>query len=472
VPQTERGRPAAGLADLVVRDAEMLVTMDEQRRELPDGWVAITGGLVTGVGDGRTASPPAAEILSAAGSVVTPGFINTHHHTYQNLTRTSSPALGARSFFHWLEALYPVWCRLDRDATRAAAFVGAVELALGGATTTTDMHYIHPVPGLINATIEGVRGAGLRFHPTRGTMDMTRSTGGLPPDEAGEDRDTALADAERLIGRYHEPGTGGMARIALGPCSPFSASREMYLAMADMSRRYSVGLHSHWAESHEELRFTEERFGMHTMDYLRDLGLDGPRTWLAHVLLPRDEDIPWLAEQGVGVSHCPGPIMMMGGRSGAITPIREMRDAGVKVGLGCDGSASNDAASLWLDAHRMIGLQRIRHHRRMAGMSGREAIEIATLGGAELLGRPGEIGSLAVGAAGDLVAWPVDGVAYSGVVADTVEALFQTGPNAARHTVVAGRIVVMDGAFTGPGLADALAEHRRRARALQAGVPA
>jgi cytosine/adenosine deaminase-related metal-dependent hydrolase len=468
VPQAEPGRPAA---DLVVRDAEMLVTMDGQGRELPGGWVAVTDGFVTGVGDGRTTPPPAAEVLSAAGSVVTPGFINTHHHMYQNLTRTSFPALGARSFFHWLEALYPIWCRLDRDATWAAAFVGAVELALGGATTTTDMHYIHPVPGLIDATIEGVRAVGLRFHPCRGTMDMTRSAGGLPPDEAGEDRDTALADAERLIGRYHDPRPGGMVRIALGPCSPFSASREMYQAMADLSLRHSVGLHSHWAESPEELRFTEERFGMHTMDYLRDLGLDNSRTWLAHVLLPRDEDIPWLAERGVGVSHCPGPIMMMGGRSGAITPIREMRDAGVKVGLGCDGSASNDAASLWLDAHRMIGLQRVRHHRRMAGMSGREAIEIATLGGAALLGRQGELGCLAVGAVGDLVAWPIDGVAYSGVVADVVEALFQTGPNAARHTVVAGRIVVRDGDFAGVGLRDAMAEHQWRARALQEGVP-
>lgn len=453
--------------ELIIENARTLVTMDDERRELANGWVAVTRGLIVAVGGAGDLKPQATRRLDASGCVVTPGFINTHHHIFQNLTR-SNPESHGGDFFHWLRTLYPMFARLDEEAVYVSAWVGLVELAMGGTTTTSDMLYVHPKPNLIDAEIRAAKELGFRFHPTRGAMNMSEKDGGLPPDSVVQDDETIIADCERLIAKYHDRSHGAMIRIAIGPAAIFTTTPQLLKRLADLSEKHDVGFHMHLAESHLEDEFCQQHFGCHPIDNFQRLGLASNRAWGAHVMYARSEDIGKLAEWGVGVSHCPSTVFMMGGRQGVITPVREMRDAGVKVGLGCDGSSSSDSASLWLEARTMLGLQRLRPGAaRMGGMSDREAIEIATRGGASILRRDGELGQLSVGCVADIVAWPVDGPAYAGAVGDPVRALFMSGPNQARHTVIAGKPIVENGNLTVAGLPEMLERHGRIARRIQ-----
>jgi cytosine/adenosine deaminase-related metal-dependent hydrolase len=452
--------------DLLVAGAELVATMDDERREISGGWVAVRDGLVSAVGGPGDPVPQAVKVLRADGCLVTPGLVNTHHHIYQNLTR-SYRAANEGSLFTWLTTLYPQWARLDEEAAYVSAWVGLVELALGGCTTTTDHLYVHPAGAgdLISAEIQAAVELGMRFHPTRGSMSLSQKDGGLPPDSVVQDDDTILADSQRLVEKWHDPSHGAMVRVALAPCSPFSVTPELMVKTAELAERLDVRLHTHLAEDADEDTFAAEKFGCRTVEHFEAVGWMSDRSWVAHCIFPNGAEIARLGAAGVGAAHCPSSNMMVGG-AGALAPVAELRAAGVKVGLGCDGSASADSASLWMEARNAMLLGKLRHG--PAAMGARTALEIATRGGAGCLGREGEIGELSVGAVGDLVCWPLEGVRFAGAISDPIDAWLRCGPGDARHTVVAGRSVVEDGAPTAFGVEEMLARHRTASGRLQA----
>jgi cytosine/adenosine deaminase-related metal-dependent hydrolase len=451
-------------ADLLVTNATLVATMDEERRELAGGWVAITDGLVSALGSSLEEPPAATRTLDASGCLVTPGLVNTHHHIFQNLTRSYRPVVNG-SLFTWLRGLYPIWANLDEEAVYLSAWIGCAELLLGGCTTTTDHLYVHPRSGgdLLTAEIVGAAEVGMRFHPTRGSMSLSVKDGGLPPDSVVQDDDTILAASEEAVLRHHDPAWGAMTRIALAPCAPFTVTPRLMRASAELAEKLDVRLHTHLAEDPDEDAYALSTFGRRTIDQFESLGWMTDRTWVAHCIYPNDEEIVRLGKAGVGVAHCPSSNMLIGG--GGMAPVREFREAGVPVGLGCDGSASTDSASLWLEARMTLLLGRQRHG--PTGMSARDALEIATLGSAACLGRTGEIGTLTVGAAGDLVCWPQEGILYAGAHTDPIEAWLRCGPSAARHTVVNGRVVVESGQLVSSATDEMLTRHAAVSRRLQ-----
>jgi cytosine/adenosine deaminase-related metal-dependent hydrolase len=460
----ELGAPLAAPADLLVRNAKYIATCDADGRELSGGWVAITGGLISGTGGPGDPAPAARDTLDASNCLVTPGLVNTHHHIYQNLTRSYTPAING-PLFSWLTVLYPLWAGLDEESAYLSAWVGLAELALGGCTTTMDHLYVAPRGGgdLWTAEITAARELGLRFHCTRGSMTLSEKDGGLPPDSVVQDDDEVLADSERLVGLHHDPAWGAMTRVALAPCSPFSVSPELMKRTAELAERLDVRLHTHLAEDPDEDTFCLERFGRRPVEQFEEVGWMTSRAWVAHCIYPDQAEVRRLGAAGVGVAHCPSSNMLIGG--GGFAPVREFRAAGVPVGLGCDGSASADSASLWIESRAALLLGRQR--KGATGMTAREVLDIATRGGAACLGRSGEIGELTVGAAGDLVCWPQEGVQYAGALIDPVEAWLRCGPVAARHTVVAGNPVVRDGTLTVPGTQDILTRHAAAAARIQ-----
>ena len=453
-------------ADLLITDGELVATVDDRRREIPGGWVAVTDGVVSGLGGPGDPRPRAARTVDARGCLVTPGLVNTHHHLYQNLTRSFAPALTG-GLFEWLVTLYPRWAGLDEEAAHVSSWIGLTELALSGCTTSTDHLYVHPRGGgdLISAQIAAARDVGVRFHPTRGSMSLSVKDGGLPPDSVVQDDDEILADSQRLVEQHHDRSHGAMTRIALAPCSPFSVSTELMARTAELAVELDVRLHTHLCETQDEDAFCLERFGRRPVDYLADVGWMSDRVWLAHVVWPDAAEIGRLGAARVGAAHCPSSNMILGS---GLAPVRELRAAGAPVGLGVDGSASADSASMWLEARTAMLQGKLRSG--AGSMSARDALEMATRGGADCLGRTGEIGELSVGACGDLAVWSLEGVPFAGALSDPVEAWLRCGPTAARHTVVAGRFVVEDGVAVHPGLEDQLAVHRRVSERLQAPV--
>ena len=451
-------------ADLLVTGAELVATMDLEDQEIPGGWVAISGGLVSAVGGPGDTPPEATKVLRADHCLVTPGLINTHHHIFQNLTRSYRPAVNG-SLFTWLSILYPRWAGLDEEAAYLSAWVGLAELALGGCTTSTDHLYVHPhgAGDLLAAEIAAATDLGMRFHPTRGSMSLSQKDGGLPPDSVVQDDDEILADSERLVARHHDRAWGAMVRIALAPCSPFSVTPDLMRRTAELAERLDVRLHTHLAEDPDEDRYALERLGKRTVEHFEDVGWLSDRTWVAHCIYPSPAEVARLGGAGVGVAHCPSSNMMIGG--GGMAPVAELRAAGSPVGLGCDGSASTDHASLWLEARGALMLGRLR--KGPTAMTARDALTIATRGGAACLGRTGELGTLSPGAAGDLVCWPIDGIAFAGALTDPVEAWLRCGPVSSRHTVVAGVPVVKNGRLVDPGVEDMLARHRAAATRIQ-----
>jgi len=452
-------------ADLLVQGAILVATVDEERREIRGGWVAVSDGLVSAVGGPEEQPPEASTVLDASGCLVTPGLVNTHHHMYQNLTRSYAPAVNA-SLFDWLTTLYPIWAMLDEEASYLSAWVGLAELALGGCTTTTDHLYVHPRQGgdLIAAEITAASELGMRFHPTRGSMSLSAKDGGLPPDSVVQDDDEILAESERLVDRYHDRSHGAMVQVALAPCSPFSVTPRLMRETAALAERLDVRLHTHLAEDPDEDRFAMETFGKRTIDHFEDVGWMTERAWVAHCIYPDAGEIARLGRAGVGVAHCPSSNMMIGG--GGLAPVAELRAAGAPVGLGCDGSASVDCASLWIEARTALLQGRLR--KGPSQMGARDVLEIATAGSAGCLGRSGELGRLAVGSVGDLVCWPLEGIAFAGAITDPVEAWLRCGPLAARHTVVAGRAVVRDGRLVSDHEEEILSRHRKVAERIQA----
>jgi cytosine/adenosine deaminase-related metal-dependent hydrolase len=451
-------------ADLVIANARTVATMDDTRRELSGGWVAITGGLVSAVGTGP---PPAATTtIDATDCLVTPGLINAHHHLFQNLTR-AFPPMTDKPLFGWLRSLYPRWRGLDEEAAHLSAWVGLAELALSGCTTSTDHLYVHPHGGgdLLAAEIAAAGDLGVRFHPTRGSMSLSEKDGGLPPDDVVADDDDILAASEEAVARHHDRAHGAMTRIALAPCSPFTVTESLMVQSAELAERLDVRLHTHFAENAEDDEFSIATFGCRPTDYLERTGWLTDRAWLAHCVMPDPVEVRRLGAAGVGVAHCPSSNLIL---ASGIAPVVPLRAAGVHVGLGVDGSSSADAASLWLEARQAMLLAKLRDG--AAAASARMALEMATLGGAACLGRTAELGVLAPGAVGDVAVWPLTGPAFAGAIADPIEAWLRCGPVAARDTIVHGAPVVRDGYLVHAGVEDRLRAHRVVAERLQAGA--
>lgn len=451
-------------ADLLIKNARMVATMDEARRELPGGWVAIADGLISAVGQSTDPQPEATETLSAEDCLVTPGLINSHHHLFQNLTRAYTP-MTSTPLFGWLQTLYPLWtASLDEEAEHVAAWVGLAELALSGCTTSSDHHYLHPARAgdLLGAEIQAALDLGMRFHPTYGSMSLSQKDGGLPPDEAVRDEDDILAESERHVNRWHDPDHGAMTKVALAPCSPFTVTPDLMRQTAELAERLDVRLHTHLAENSEDDEFALATFGMRPVDLYESVGWMSDRTWGAHVVRPNAEEVKRLGAAGVGVAHCPSSNMILGS---GISPVVDLRNAGCPVGLGCDGSSSADAASLWQEA-RLSMLQ----GKLVSGadaMTARMSLEVATRGGAGCLGREGELGELSAGAVGDVAVWKMDGPVFAGVLDDPIEGWLRCGPTSAWHTVVHGRPVVRNGELLARDLEEKLQLHRTTARRFQ-----
>jgi len=434
------------------------LTMDDARRELAGADVLLRGGVIAAVGRGLDAE--GAEVIDAAGSVVTPGLVNTHHHLYQTLTR-AVPGGQDALLFGWLQTLYPIWARFGPEEMFVSAQVGLAELALSGCTMTSDHLYLYPNGSRLDDTIAAAAEVGLRFHPTRGAMSIGESDGGLPPDSLVEREADILEDCIRVIDAFHDASEGAMCRVGVAPCSPFSVSRDLMRDAALLARDKGVMLHTHLAENDEDIAYSLEKFGCRPGQYAEDLGWTGPDVWHAHCVKLDGREIDLFARSRTGVAHCPCSNCRLGS---GIAPVRAMRDAGVPVGLGVDGSASNDAGSLVGEARQAMLLQRVA--RGADAMSAREALEIATRGGAEVLGRA-DCGQIAHGKRADIAIWDVSGVESAG--SWDVAALLLAGPMRVRDLLVEGRRIVAEGRVVSFDLDRAVRRQGQLVKVLQDG---
>lgn len=439
------------MPSLLVKNAAHLLPQKMGLSDLTDGGLYAEGGVILAVGPSSELPSTADEVVDATGCVVTPGLVNTHHHLYQNLTRVVPAGVDA-SLFGWLQALYPIWARMSPEHIRVSTQIGLAELALSGATCVADHLYLFPNGARLDDEIEGAKTTGVRLHATRGAMSIGESDGGLPPDALVEREDDILNDCIRVIDAHHDAKPGAMIRVGVAPCSPFSVSRELMRDAALLARDKGVMMHTHLAENDEDIAYSLEEFGCRPGQYAEELGWTGPDVWHAHCVKLDAKEIDLFARTGTGVAHCPCSNCRLGS---GIAPVRAMRDAGVKVGLGVDGSASNDAADLLAEARQALLLQRV--NLGVSGMKTREALWIATKGGADVLGRD-DLGSLEVGKRADFAVFDMRAMETSGAW-DPVAALVLCGPLRARDTWVEGRPVVRDGQIVSFDLACTLALH-------------
>ena len=442
------------MPDILIQRAQTVLTMDDQRHELAETDILIRDGIIADI---RPYQATGGETLDARGCIVTPGLVNTHHHLYQSLTR-AVPGGQDALLFGWLQTLYPIWARFGPEEMRVSALTGLAELALSGCSLTSDHLYLYPNGARLDDTIDAAREIGLRFHPTRGAMSIGVGQGGLPPDALVEPEPNILADMIRVVDAFHDPAPGAMIRVGLAPCSPFSVSRDLMRDTAMLARDKGVMLHTHLAENDEDIRYSQAQFGCRPGQYAEDLGWTGADVWHAHCVKLDGAEIGLFARSQTGVAHCPCSNCRLGS---GIAPVRAMRDAGVKVGLGVDGSASNDSGNLAAEARQAMLLQRVANG--ADAMSAREALEIATRGGAEVLGRD-DTGRIAVGMRADIAVWDVTGIESAG--SWDPAALLLAGPTRVRDLFVEGRQVVRDGRLTTIDLPRVLQDQRRLAARL------
>jgi cytosine/adenosine deaminase-related metal-dependent hydrolase len=453
------------LSTLLIRHATLLVTMDAQRREIVDGAVFARDGVIEAVGASAQLPPTADEVIDARGQVVIPGLVNTHHHFYQTLTR-AVPAAQDAELFTWLKTLYPIWARLTPEMAHVSTQTAMAELLLSGCTTSSDHLYLFPNGTRLDDTIEAAAQIGMRFHAARGAMSVGQSKGGLPPDAVVEDEAAILRDTQRLIERWHDPARHAMTRIVVAPCSPFSVSRELMRDAAVLAREHGVSLHTHLAENDNDIAYTREKFHCTPAEYAEQLGWVGPDVWHAHCVKLDEAGIALFAKTGTGVAHCPGSNMRL---ASGIAPIRAMRDAGVPVSIAVDGSASNDSGHMIGEARLALLLQRVAYGpvKGPSALTAREVLEIATLGGAQVLNRD-DIGALAPGMAADIVCVPLDDIGMTGALHDPLAALFFCHVPRVKHSVVHGRVVVRDGQLATLELPKLIERHNRLAAGLLA----
>ncbi len=437
----------------------MVATLDGRRREIRGGGLFVEGSRIAAVGSPDELPPTADEVIDLAGHVVLPGLVNTHHHMFQSLTR-ALPAAQDGDLFSWLKALYPVWSRLTPEMIRVSSQTAMAELILSGCTTSSDHLYLFPNGCRLDDTLEAAAEIGIRFHATRGAMSVGQSQGGLPPDGLVEREDDILRDSQRVIESHHDAGRFAMRRIGVAPCSPFSVSRDLMRESAALARSAGVSLHTHLAESDDDVAYSRERFGCTPAEYAESLGWVGPDVWHAHCVKLDGPGIGLFARTGTGVAHCPCSNMRLGS---GIAPVARMVRRGVPVGLGVDGSASNDSGHLLAEVRQALLLQRVGFG--PSAMGAREALELATLGGARVLNRD-DIGRLEPGMAADFVAFDVRGIANAGAGHDPVAALVLCAPATVALSVINGRVVVRDGRLTTVDLPVVLERHNRLAREL------
>jgi cytosine/adenosine deaminase-related metal-dependent hydrolase len=431
-----------------------VVTMDDEGTEHEGGWIVVDAGLVQKVGSGPRPESHAIEDLR--GAVVTPGLVNTHHHLWQNLTRARAQE---ENLFGWLKTLYPIWARITEEAEYAAARAGLAELALSGCTTVFDHHYLFPpgVTGLLEAEIRAAREVGVRIVASRGSMDLGESDGGLPPDEVVEDRDDVLAATEAAV----QLADGAQVEIAVAPCSPFSVTSELMRESAELARRLGLRLHTHLAETAEEEEYARERFGRTPVEYVEELGWLAEDVWCAHCVHLSEQDVQKFGARGVGVAHCPSSNMRLGA---GIAPVRQLLDADVRVGLGVDGSASNERSDLFLEVKQALLVARARGG--PSAMTAREALRLGTRGSASVLGRD-DIGELSSGKRADFAVWRTDGLELGGAE-DVVAGLVFSGPHRVDRLYVAGEEIVRDGHLVRADEDEIASEHRREAERFAA----
>jgi cytosine/adenosine deaminase-related metal-dependent hydrolase len=444
---------------LLVKNAAVLVTMDDARRELRDAGLYIEDNRIVAVGPTATLPATADEIIDLRGHIVLPGLINTHHHMYQSLTR-AVPAAQDVELFGWLETLYPIWARLTPEMIRVSALTAMAELILSGCTTSSDHLYLYPNGARLDDTIESAARIGLRFHASRGSMSVGRSAGGLPPDSLVENEASILRDTQRLIETHHDASRYAMQRIVVAPCSPFSVSRDLMRESAALARTHGVSLHTHLAENANDVAYSREKFNRTPAEYAEELGWVGRDVWHAHCVQLDDHGIDLFARTGTGVAHCPCSNMRL---ASGIAPICKMTKRGVSVGLGVDGSASNDSAHLLGEARQAMLLQRVGFG--PAAMTARDALTLATRGGAAVLNRD-DIGVLAPGMAADFIAFDLANPNFAGALHDPVAALVFCTPAQVALSVINGRIVARDGQLTTVDLPVIIEHHNQLAATL------
>ena len=443
------------MATLLIRNARLLITMDDAGQTIPDGALFVRDNVIEWVGSTRDLSPThlsADRTIDAADMVVLPGLINTHHHLYQTLTRAMAPDSG---LFDWLKTLYPVWARMDGEAVYVSALVGMAELILSGCTTSSDHLYLFPNGAKLDDEIRAAQEIGLRFHAARGSMSLGESRGGLPPDSVVEEEDSIIRDCVRVIEQYHDPNPYAMLRVVVAPCSPFSVTPDLMRESARLARHYGVTLHTHLAETKDEEAFCLEKFGHRPAAYAEHLDWVGDDVWWAHSVHVDEPEIALMARTGTGVAHCPTSNMRL---ASGIAPLRRMIDSRVKVGLGVDGSASNDGSHLLAEARQALLLQRVMGDPQ--GLKAKEALWLATRGGASVLGRE-DIGQITVGKAADFIAIDLNRLDYAGALHDPLAALLFCAPQRVDLSVINGRIVVERGELRTIELGPVIEKHNR-----------
>jgi len=455
---------------ILIKNAALLVTMDGHRREIRDGGLFARNGFIEQIGKSEDLPETADQVLDLTGHVVLPGLINTHHHFYQTLTR-AVPAAQNANLFNWLKTLYPIWAKMTPDDIYTSTKTALAELALSGCTTASDHLYLFPNGSRLDDEIDAASEVGLRLHASRGAMSLGESQGGLPPDSVVDSEEFILKDSQRLIQRYHDPKPGSMLQIVLAPCSPFSVTGELMVQSAKLAREYGVQLHTHLAETQDEEVFCLDKFGYRPLGYMQSVDWVGNDVWFAHCVHINQDEIKIFAQEGCGVAHCPSSNMRLG--SGA-APIIDFLNAGVKVGLGVDGSASNDGSHLLAEARQAMLLARLRAGLMGASLStdestglfsARQSLELATRGSAAVLGRK-DIGSLEVGNCADFIAIDLNRLEYAGAIHDPVAALVFCQTGNVDLNVVHGKIIVKDQRLVEIDLPELIAHHNKAASRL------
>ncbi|MFW5941704.1 MAG: 8-oxoguanine deaminase [Chloroflexota bacterium] len=451
------------MATILIQNADLLITMNDERQNIEGGALFIRDNVIEWVGESGQlpqAYGDADRVIDASGKVVLPGLVNTHHHFYQTLTRAVAPDA---KLFDWLKTLYPIWARMDSEAVYVSALTAMAELILSGCTTASDHLYLFPNDAQLDDEIRAAQEIGLRFHASRGSMSLGESEGGLPPDSVTEDEEAILRDCRRVIETYHDAERYAMQRIVLAPCSPFSVTPDLMRESARLARSYGVTLHTHMAETKDEEEFCLAEFGHRPAAYAEELEWVGDDVWWAHSVHVNDEEVALMARTATGVAHCPGSNMRL---ASGIAPVRAMVDQGVSVGLGVDGSASNDSSHMLAEARLALLLQRVSGN--PAGLTGAEALWLATRGGASVLRRD-DIGQLAPQLAADVIAIDLHHLAYAGARHDPLNALLFCQPQTVDLSIINGRVVVEDGELRTVELGSLVERHDRISRALIAG---
>ena len=451
----------------LIHNASIIVTMDESWQEIEQGAVFVRDRRIEAIGSGsefvRAHIDEADRLYDADGMILFPGLVNCHHHLYQTLTR-AVPAAQDASLFSWLKTLYPIWANLTGEAVYVSALVGLIELLRSGCTTVADHLYIYPNDATIDDEIRAAEELGIRFHPTRGSMSLGESQGGLPPDSVTEDEDEILRKTRRAIEEFHDPSPYSMCRVGVAPCSPFSVTPDLMRESVELARSYNVLCHTHLAETRDEEAFCLEQFGHRPAEYAEELGWVGDDVWWAHAVHVDADEIQMMARTGTGMSHCPSSNMRL---ASGIAPVRQMLDAGVRAGLGVDGSASNDSSHMLAEARQALLLQRVQG--APDALSAREALEMATRGGANVLQRD-DIGSIEVGNAADIVGIRLDHLDYAGAAPhDPVASLVFCYPRTVDFAMVNGRLLIDHGELLGWDLGRVVEQQNRHAQRLITG---